>query len=171
LRGSRGASPIPEKRVGHSLKDLGPSQKTLRRPWCPKVVMDLEVLPHIPFAMKNWPQEYKKMHIKLSWVRTFSSPSSKQPFHMKMPLVRFLFPTARLQSDVEGCFSLFLQHLVTTDSAVTVTRQHETGCNTRTATFQSASRTTNPSERLSHQSQKALGDVNCFVRGQVAHSI
>jgi len=102
-----GASPIPEKRVGHSLKDLGPSQKTLRRPWCPKVVMDLEVLPHIPFAMKNWPQEYKKMHIKLSWVRTFSSPSSKQPFHMKMPLVRFLFPTARLQSDVEGCFSLF----------------------------------------------------------------
>jgi len=29
------------KAIGHSLKTLGPSQKTLRHPWCPKVVTGL----------------------------------------------------------------------------------------------------------------------------------
>jgi len=30
-----------EKCFGHSVKYLGPSQKTLRPPWCPKLVMGL----------------------------------------------------------------------------------------------------------------------------------
>jgi len=29
------------KTIGHSLKSLGPSQKTLRHPWCPKLVTGL----------------------------------------------------------------------------------------------------------------------------------
>jgi len=29
------------KTIGHSLKNLGPSQKTLRHPWCPKLVTGL----------------------------------------------------------------------------------------------------------------------------------
>jgi len=29
------------KTIGQSLKKLGPSQKTLRPTWCPKLVMDL----------------------------------------------------------------------------------------------------------------------------------
>jgi len=31
------------KTIGHSLKNLGPSQKTLRHPWCPKPVTGLEI--------------------------------------------------------------------------------------------------------------------------------
>jgi len=27
--------------MGHSLKNVGPSQKTLRHPWCPKLVTGL----------------------------------------------------------------------------------------------------------------------------------
>jgi len=34
-------SPPLEKFVGHSLKNLGPSQKTLRHIWCPKLVPGL----------------------------------------------------------------------------------------------------------------------------------
>jgi len=33
--------PILEKCVGHSLKNLGPSQKNLRPPYCPKLVTGL----------------------------------------------------------------------------------------------------------------------------------
>jgi len=33
----------PGKCVGHSLKNLGLSQKTLRPPWCPKLVTGLPV--------------------------------------------------------------------------------------------------------------------------------
>jgi len=29
------------KTIGHSLKNLGPSQKTLRHPWCPKLLAGL----------------------------------------------------------------------------------------------------------------------------------
>jgi len=29
------------KTIGHSLKNLGPSKKTFRLPWCPKLVMGL----------------------------------------------------------------------------------------------------------------------------------
>jgi len=32
------------KFIGHSVKNLSPSQKTLRPPWCPKLVMGLPVL-------------------------------------------------------------------------------------------------------------------------------
>jgi len=35
--------PSLEKRVGNSLKNLGPSHKTLCQPWCPKLVTDLNV--------------------------------------------------------------------------------------------------------------------------------
>jgi len=39
--GVGGASPALEKCVGHSSKSLGPSQKTLRPTWCPKLVTGL----------------------------------------------------------------------------------------------------------------------------------
>ena len=35
-RGGAEASPPRETCVGHNLKNLGPSQKTLRPAWCPK---------------------------------------------------------------------------------------------------------------------------------------
>jgi len=37
--------PPVEKFVRHSLKNLGPYQKTLRRFWCPKLVMGLGMAP------------------------------------------------------------------------------------------------------------------------------
>ena len=39
--GAEEASPPRETCVGHNLKNLGPSQKTLRPAWCPKLVMGL----------------------------------------------------------------------------------------------------------------------------------
>ena len=38
---TRGISPTLEKCIGHSSKNLGPSQKTLRPSWCPKLVTGL----------------------------------------------------------------------------------------------------------------------------------
>jgi len=37
-------SPPLEKCVGHSLKKMGPSQKTLRPTWCPKLGLDVSLL-------------------------------------------------------------------------------------------------------------------------------
>jgi len=40
------------KTIGHSLKNLGPSQKTLRHPWCPKLVTGL-----IGYSLKIGPSQ------------------------------------------------------------------------------------------------------------------
>jgi len=38
------------KTIGHSLKNLGPSQKPLRHPWCPKLVTGLTRTVFIEFS-------------------------------------------------------------------------------------------------------------------------
>jgi len=59
--GAGGRSPYkifrpPGKCVGHSLKNLGPCQKTLRPTWCPKLVTDLDIRYWIWYvaSARNW---------------------------------------------------------------------------------------------------------------------
>jgi len=43
------------KTIGHSLKNLGPSRKTLRQPWCPKLVTGLDLVPKVcNLSRKPW---------------------------------------------------------------------------------------------------------------------
>ena len=43
------------KTIGQSLKNLGPSQKTLRHPWCPKLVTGLVIVPPLaPSPLRSW---------------------------------------------------------------------------------------------------------------------
>jgi len=60
------------KTIGHSLKNLGSSQKTLRHPWCPKLVTGL-----IGHRLKNW-APLRKLFSPPGvprWLRAWAKPS------------------------------------------------------------------------------------------------
>ena len=51
--------------IGHNLKNLGPSQKTLRPPWCPKLVTGVEVQQtfSFPFSLLRHYQMPECFHV------------------------------------------------------------------------------------------------------------
>ena len=65
------------KTIGHSLKKLGPSQKTLRHPWCPRLVTGL-----IGHSLKIW-APLRKLFAPPgvpSWLRAWAKPSDGLAF-------------------------------------------------------------------------------------------
>jgi len=55
--------------IGHSLKNLGPSQKTLRHPWCPKLVTGLvTIFLNLPYAIR------RKFSTERVYIRPVPSP-------------------------------------------------------------------------------------------------
>jgi len=65
------------KTIGHSLKNSGPSQKTLRHPWCPKLVTGL-----IGHSLKIW-TPLRKLFVLPgvpSWLRAWAKPSDGLAF-------------------------------------------------------------------------------------------
>jgi len=65
------------KTIGHSLKSLGASQKTLRRPWCPKLVTGL-----IGHSLKIW-SPLRKLFAPPgvpSWLQAKEKPSDGLAF-------------------------------------------------------------------------------------------
>jgi len=65
------------KIIGHSLKNLGPCQKTLRHPWCPKLVTGL-----IGHSVKIWALLRKLLAPPgvQSWLQAWEKPSDGLAF-------------------------------------------------------------------------------------------
>jgi len=60
------------KTIGHSLKNLDASQKTLRRPWCPKLVTGL--IAHSLKIRARLRKLFTPPDVP-SWLRTWAKPS------------------------------------------------------------------------------------------------